>query len=211
MVIVVVSAMQAKIAPPTVGKRQLGKHLMSRIEPITGDDKTGYFGRISEHDQGARADLRHARDRSRSETLLGRWDGPPSDKGALLRHLRMPGNAPQRRVSISRVLPWRGADETHGEAPNLCLGGVPSMFRCRKDPRASVSTTLTGERVGVSNAPVGCDFRIDSLSGAEDRRYGRAKPDSGERPIPVPRISDGLIEAGGSPVRNGLRRYSLVS
>jgi hypothetical protein len=66
---------------------------------------------------------------------------------------------------------------------------------------------------------VGCHFRIDVLSHAEDRYSGvrRATPEHAEqtdlyRGVTDPHfeILDGLIEAGGCPDRSGLRGYSVV-
>jgi hypothetical protein len=69
-------------------------------------------------------------------------------------------------------------------------------------------------------APVGCQFRIDVLSPAEDRSYGRAKCDSRARRVnrsfqrrdrsPISRISDDVIEADGCLNRSGLRSSSVV-
>jgi len=86
--------------------------------------------------------------------------------------------------------------------------------------RSGSQTPCSVAQSSIRTVRVGCHFRIDVLSPTLDRSYWsceellRSTPSKpilpGARPIPVSRISDSLIEAGGCPDRSGLRRFSVV-
>ena len=99
------------------------------------------------------------------------------------------------------------------------LGGVLVPARSAQRAMRAPNDVVHVVQESVLRAAVGCHLRIDSVSAAEDRSYGRGKRDSGAcranrsfggATDPRSRLADGLIEVGGCPDRSGLRRSSVV-